>query len=65
MECGGEYDSPTMDLSRLSACSYPLRKEPLEEALRVIAGAGFDKVDLLGVAEHFPPQADAILTRFI
>lgn len=55
----GEYDSPTMDLSRLSACSYPLRKEPLEEALRVIAGAGFDKVDLLGVAEHFPPQADA------
>ena len=45
-----------MDLSRVSACSYPLRKAPLEHALDVIAGAGFGKVDLLGVPEHFPPD---------
>jgi sugar phosphate isomerase/epimerase len=47
-----------MDLSRLSACSYPLRRQPLDEALGVIAAAGFDKVDLLGAAPHFPPEAD-------
>jgi sugar phosphate isomerase/epimerase len=45
-----------MDISRLSACSYPLRKRPLRESLGVIAGAGFKKVDLLGVEEHFPPS---------
>lgn len=44
-----------MDISRLSACSYPLRKRPLRESLQVIADAGFKKVDLLGVEEHFPP----------
>jgi sugar phosphate isomerase/epimerase len=47
----------TMDLSRLSACSYPLRRQPLDDALRVIAAAGFGKVDLLGVDGHFPPEA--------
>src|SRR5688500_2899205 len=44
-----------MDLSRLSACSIPLRKQPAAEALRVIASAGFVKVDLLGAEPHFPP----------
>jgi sugar phosphate isomerase/epimerase len=47
-----------MDLSRLSACSIPLRKRPLDEALRVIAAAGFTKVDLLGAVPHFPPDPD-------
>jgi len=45
-----------MDLSRLSACSYPLRMRPLAESLQVIAEAGFDKVDLLGAEPHFPPN---------
>ncbi|HET7769075.1 MAG TPA: sugar phosphate isomerase/epimerase family protein [Chloroflexota bacterium] len=47
-----------MDLSRLSACSIPLRKQPAAEALRVIAAAGFKKVDLLGAEPHFPPVPD-------
>ena len=44
-----------MDLSRLSACSIPLRKRPAAEALQIIADAGFRKVDLLGAEPHFPP----------
>jgi sugar phosphate isomerase/epimerase len=45
-----------MDLERLSACSIPLRKRPLREALGVIREAGFTKVDLLGAEPHFPPN---------
>jgi sugar phosphate isomerase/epimerase len=48
-----------MDLSRLSACSIPLRKRPAAEALQVIADAGFQKVDLLGAEPHFPPAPTA------
>ena len=48
-----------MDLSRLSACSIPLRKRPAAEALGVIAEAGFKKVDLLGAEPHFPPVPSA------
>src|SRR5688572_10873695 len=48
-----------MDLSRLSACSIPLRKRPAAEALQVIADAGFKKVDLLGAEPHFPPVPSA------
>ena len=44
-----------MDLTRLSACSIPLRKRPIAEALQVIADAGFAKADLLGAEPHFPP----------
>jgi len=44
-----------MDLTRLSACSIPLRKRPVREALQMIADAGFTKVDLLGAEPHFPP----------
>jgi sugar phosphate isomerase/epimerase len=54
-----------MDLSCLSACSIPLRKRPLAEALRVIAGAGFRKVDLLGAEPHFPPDPDEGAVRAI
>lgn len=48
-----------MDLSRLSACSIPLRRRPLREALAVIRDAGFTKVDLLGAEPHFPPHPTA------
>src|SRR5688500_9692638 len=48
-----------MDLSRLSACSIPLRKRPAGEALQIIAHAGFKKVDLLGAEPHFPPVPTA------
>jgi sugar phosphate isomerase/epimerase len=54
-----------MDLSRLSACSIPLRTRPLREALQVIAAAGFQKVDLLGAAPHFPPAPDERATTEI
>jgi len=47
-----------MDMSRISACSYPLRERPWQEALAVIAGAGFDKVDLLGRAPHLSLDPD-------
>ncbi|MGH2354989.1 MAG: sugar phosphate isomerase/epimerase family protein [Chloroflexota bacterium] len=47
-----------MDVSRLSACSIPLRKRPVGEALQVIADAGFRKVDLLGAVPHFPPAPE-------
>ncbi len=42
-----------MDPSRLSACSIALHKRPLEEALAIIAAAGFHKVDLLARMPHF------------
>jgi len=42
-----------MDLSRLSACTYPFRRQPLEVALPAIAAAGFAKIDLLGAMPHF------------
>lgn len=54
-----------MDLSRISVCSIPLRKRPLAEALRVIADAGFAKVDLLGAEPHFPPAPDDTQVREI
>lgn len=54
-----------MDLSRLSACSIPLRKAPVEDALRVIAAAGFGKVDLLGAEPHFAPDADPQMVQSV
>ena len=44
---GGAYH-PGHGHDPLSACSFPLRANPLEYTLDVIAGAGFGKVDLLG-----------------
>ena len=41
-----------MDASRISACTYPLIKEPLARAMEVIAAAGFKKIDLLGRMPH-------------
>ena len=42
-----------MNTERVSACSYPLREEPLDYALKVISEAGFKKVDLLARMPHF------------
>jgi sugar phosphate isomerase/epimerase len=42
-----------MDVSRISACSYPLQKQDLEYTFRVISEAGFRKVDLLARMPHF------------
>jgi sugar phosphate isomerase/epimerase len=42
-----------MNTDRVSACSYPLREEPLDYALKVISEAGFKKVDLLARMPHF------------
>lgn len=42
-----------MDISRISACSYPLREKDLDYTLQVIAESGFKKVDLLGRVPHF------------
>lgn len=41
-----------MDISRVSACTYPLIGHPAEEAMNIIAAAGFKKVDLLGRPPH-------------
>ncbi len=51
-----------MDMSRVSACSYPLRERPWRESLQVLAAAGFDQVDLLGRMPHLsldPAEWDA------
>jgi len=47
-----------MDLSRVSACTYPLRERPWQDALRVIAGAGYERVDLLGRPPHLSLNPD-------
>ena len=50
-----------MDIARISACTYPLRERPWQEALEVVARAGYKKVDLLGRAPHLsldPAECD-------
>lgn len=47
-----------MDMSRVSACTYPLQDRPAEEAMAVIAGAGYKRIDLLGRLPHFSIKAD-------
>lgn len=42
-----------MELDRISACTYPLRERPVEEALRTLAQCGVRKVDLWGRPPHF------------
>jgi len=42
-----------MEESRISACTYPLREQPLEYALQVVADSGIRKVDLWGRMPHF------------
>jgi sugar phosphate isomerase/epimerase len=40
-------------VSRVSACSFPLKEQSLDYALKVISESGFDKVDLLARMPHF------------
>jgi len=42
-----------MDANRASACSYPLKEQSLDYALKVIGESGFSKVDLLARMPHF------------
>ncbi|MEZ4674400.1 MAG: hypothetical protein R2932_09170 [Caldilineaceae bacterium] len=42
-----------MDLSRLSTCTFPLKDRPLDQALPIIAAAGYKRIDLLGRMPHF------------
>jgi hypothetical protein len=42
-----------MDVTRISACSYPLREKDLDYTFQVISEAGFDRVDLVGRMPHF------------
>ncbi|HPD15211.1 MAG TPA: sugar phosphate isomerase/epimerase family protein [Planctomycetota bacterium] len=42
-----------MELTRISACTYPLRAKPAAEALAAMGQAGFKKVDLWGNVPHF------------
>ena len=42
-----------MDVSRVSACSFPLKEKDLDYTFQVIADAGFDRIDLVGRMPHF------------
>lgn len=42
-----------MELSRISTCTYPLREEQIEVALRAVAEAGFERADVWGRMPHF------------
>ena len=48
-----------MDLSRASSCTYPVREQPVAEALQIMAEAGVHKADLWGS----PPQFSLISTQ--
>ncbi len=47
-----------MDIDRISACTYPLREQPYEYALQVLADSGVRKADLWGRDPHFPEDAN-------
>ena len=50
-----------MDMTRVSCCTIPLIDRPLEQALPVIAEAGFERIDLLGRLPHLsldPAESD-------
>lgn len=51
---------PITSLERLSTCSICLSKQPLDEALAVIAAAGYKKVDLLGRMPHFSVDSEEL-----
>ena len=42
-----------MDVKRVSACTFPLKEQPLDYALDVISQSGFEKIDLLARMPHF------------
>jgi sugar phosphate isomerase/epimerase len=50
-----------MDTKRLTVSTYPLIQKPLDEALGIIAAAGFGQVDILGKLPHLsldPKECD-------
>jgi L-ribulose-5-phosphate 3-epimerase len=42
-----------MDVTRISACSFPLKEKDLDYTFQVISDSGFDKIDLVGRMPHF------------
>ncbi|MBM4085049.1 MAG: sugar phosphate isomerase/epimerase, partial [Planctomycetes bacterium] len=51
----------TLDIMRISTCTYPVRDKDAETALALMAKVGFKKVDLWGNMPHFsanPSQMD-------
>lgn len=42
-----------MDVTRITACSFPLKEKDLDYTFKVISEAGFDKIDLVGRMPHF------------
>lgn len=54
-----------MDMSRVSACSYPLREHDLDYTFGVIADAGFTKLDLWGRPPHFSTMPSRVKPRDI
>jgi 3-dehydroshikimate dehydratase len=54
-------EDTAVELDRISACNYPVRTEPLETTLTLIAGAGYRKVDLWGGLPNYsndPAECD-------
>jgi len=49
-----------MDVMRTSTCTYPMREKPIAYALKVVADAGFKKVDVWGRMPHFSLDADEL-----
>ena len=43
-----------MNIQRISACTYPLREQPCDYALQVLADSGVHRADLWGRDPHFP-----------
>lgn len=50
-----------MDVTRASCCTYALVHRPVDETIKIVAEAGFKKIDLLGQAPHLsldPAETD-------
>lgn len=45
-----------MDIERISACTYPMREQPYDYALGVLADSGVHRADLWGRAPHLPEE---------
>jgi sugar phosphate isomerase/epimerase len=49
-----------MDLQMLSTTTYPLIDRPLDEAMAIVADAGFTRIDLLGRKPHFSADPEVV-----
>ena len=54
-----------MNIERISACTYPLREQPFDYALEVLADSGVRKADLWGRSPHFPEDCDSAIVAQI